>query len=137
MLCNIREFLQFFSTMTSLCRHLSVVSTGNCKWVTTADGCVHTGDTTQLDSFVASRRRRWCVLDNTRPLRRSVRARKSLAQLTQTCTTQTVVRDTTQLRTHHCHHVTDKANVESEVFCLLYSRVAKINLLTNQFDIDH
>jgi len=33
---------------------MSVVSTGNCIWVTTADGCVHTADATQLDSFVAS-----------------------------------------------------------------------------------
>jgi len=24
------------------------------NWITTADGCVHTADTTQLDSFVAS-----------------------------------------------------------------------------------
>jgi len=35
----------------------SLVSTGNCNWVTTADWCVHTADATvasQLDSFVAS-----------------------------------------------------------------------------------
>jgi len=38
--------------MTSLCRHLSAQEIVN--WVTTADGCVHTADTTQLDSFVAS-----------------------------------------------------------------------------------
>ena len=30
--------------------------------VTTADGCVHTADTTQLNSTVESRRRRMCVL---------------------------------------------------------------------------
>jgi len=59
--------------MTSLCRHLSVPEIVN--WVTTADGCVHTDDTTKLsstscefvytlptrwDSTVSSRRR--CVL---------------------------------------------------------------------------
>jgi len=38
--------------MTSLCRHLSAQEIVN--WVTTADGCLHTADTTQLDSFVAS-----------------------------------------------------------------------------------
>ena len=38
--------------MTSLYRHLSAEEIVN--WVTTADGCVHTADTTQLDSFVAS-----------------------------------------------------------------------------------
>ena len=38
--------------MTSLCRHLSAQEIVN--WVTTADGCVHTDDTTRLDSFVTS-----------------------------------------------------------------------------------
>jgi len=38
--------------MTSLCRHLIAQEIVN--WVTTAGGCVHTADTTQLDSFVAS-----------------------------------------------------------------------------------
>jgi len=38
--------------MTSLYRHLSAQEIVN--WITTADGCVHTADTTQLDSFVAS-----------------------------------------------------------------------------------
>jgi len=38
--------------MTSLCRHSSAQEIVN--WVTTADGCVHTDDSTQLDSFVAS-----------------------------------------------------------------------------------
>jgi len=38
--------------MTSFCRHLSGQEIVN--WVWTADGCVHTADTTQLDSFVAS-----------------------------------------------------------------------------------
>jgi len=37
--------------MTSLCRHLSAQE---INWVETADGCVHTADTTQHDSFVAS-----------------------------------------------------------------------------------
>ena len=62
--------------MTSLCRHLSAQEIIN--WVTTADGCVHTDDTTKLsqttrelfvftpptqrDSTVSSRRRRRCVL---------------------------------------------------------------------------
>ena len=61
--------------MTSLCRHLSAQEIVN--WVTTADGCVHTDDTTKLsptscefvytpptrrDSTVSSRRRRRCVL---------------------------------------------------------------------------
>ena len=32
--------------MTSLCRHLSAPEIVN--WVTTADGCVHTDDTTKL-----------------------------------------------------------------------------------------
>ena len=32
--------------MTSLCRHLSAQEIVN--WVTTADGCVHTDDTTKL-----------------------------------------------------------------------------------------
>ena len=32
--------------MTSLCRHLSAQEIAN--WVTTADGCVHTDDTTKL-----------------------------------------------------------------------------------------
>ena len=41
-----------FSTMTSLCRHLSAQEIVN--WVTTADRCVHTADATQLDSSVAS-----------------------------------------------------------------------------------
>jgi len=38
--------------MKSLCRHLSAQEIVN--WVTTVDGCVHTADTTQLDSFVTS-----------------------------------------------------------------------------------
>ena len=38
--------------MTSLCRQLSAQE--NVNWVTTADGCVHTADTTHLDSFFAS-----------------------------------------------------------------------------------
>jgi len=63
--------------MTSLCRHLSAQEIVN--WVTTADGCVHTEDTTKLsptscefvlvftpptrrDKTVSSRRRRQCVL---------------------------------------------------------------------------
>ena len=61
--------------MTSLCRHLSAQEIVN--WVTTADACVHTDDTTKLsptscefmytpptrrDSTVSSRRRRRCVL---------------------------------------------------------------------------
>jgi len=52
--------------MTSLCRHLSPTSIAQqynrkyVNWVTTADGCVQTTDTTQLDfvvgKFVQTRR---------------------------------------------------------------------------------
>ena len=48
--------------MTSLCRHLSPTSIAQetVNWVTTADGCVHSADTTQLDfavgKFVQTRR---------------------------------------------------------------------------------
>jgi len=41
------------STMTSLCRHLSLTSIAQqeiVNWITTADGCVHAADATQLDS---------------------------------------------------------------------------------------
>jgi len=38
-----------FSTMTSLCHHLSPTAQEIVNWVTTADGCVHTADATQLD----------------------------------------------------------------------------------------
>jgi len=38
--------------MTSLCRHLSAPEIVN--WVTTADGCVHTDDTTKLCQLVAN-----------------------------------------------------------------------------------
>jgi len=41
-----------FSTMTSLCCQLSAQEIVN--WVTNADGCVHTADVMQLDSFVSS-----------------------------------------------------------------------------------
>jgi len=53
-LCNVIfvNFYNFFSTMKSLRRHFSAQEIVN--WVTTADWCVHTADTTQLDSFVAS-----------------------------------------------------------------------------------
>ena len=59
-----------------------LVSTGIVNWVTTADGCVHTDDTTKLsptsrefvytpptrrDSTVSSRRRRRCVLGFSTP----------------------------------------------------------------------
>ena len=54
MQCNIREFLQFFQQW----RHYAVTCQLSAQeivnWVTTSDGCVHTADTTQLDSFVAS-----------------------------------------------------------------------------------
>jgi len=46
--------------MTSLCRHLSPAAQEIVNWVTTADGCVHTANTTQLDfavgKFVQTRR---------------------------------------------------------------------------------
>ena len=46
--------------MTSLCRHLSPTAQEIVNWMTTADGCVHTADTTQLDfdagNFVQTRR---------------------------------------------------------------------------------
>jgi len=50
------------ATTTSLCRHLSPTSIAEqdtgpqeiVNWVTTADGCVHIADATQLDSWVAS-----------------------------------------------------------------------------------
>jgi len=51
----LREFwsiLKTFSTMTLLCRHLSPTAQEIGNWVTTADGCVHTADTTQLDFAV-------------------------------------------------------------------------------------
>ena len=46
--------------MTSLCRHLSPCNLNSStaqeivNWVTTADGCVHTAEATQLDNWVAS-----------------------------------------------------------------------------------
>ena len=67
--------------MTSLYRHLSEQEIVN--WVTTADACVHTDDTTKLsptscefvytpptrrNSTVSSRRRRRCVLGFSDPL---------------------------------------------------------------------
>jgi len=48
--------------MTSLCRHLLPTAQEIVNWVTTADGCVHTAYTTQLDfavgkfQFVQTRR---------------------------------------------------------------------------------
>jgi len=48
--------------MTSLCRHLSPTNLSSSraqeivKWVTNADGCVHTADTTQLDFAVGVRK---------------------------------------------------------------------------------
>jgi len=65
---TIREFwsiLITFSTITSMCRHLSPTAQEIVYWVTTADGCVHSADATQLDSVewvVESHRRRQCVL---------------------------------------------------------------------------
>jgi len=56
----LREFwsiLITFSTMTSLCRHFSLNSTWNCKLghdCRRVSECVHSADTTQLDSWVAS-----------------------------------------------------------------------------------
>jgi len=51
----LRQFWSItFSTMTSLCRQLSPTAQEIVNWVTTADGWVHTSDTTQLDSWVAS-----------------------------------------------------------------------------------
>ena len=38
--------------MTSLCRHLSAPEIVN--WVTTADGCVHTDDTTKLSPTIVA-----------------------------------------------------------------------------------
>ena len=64
LLCSVIfvNFYNFFSTMTSLCRHLSVVSTGNCKL---GHDCRRpTGvftPPTQRNSTVSSRRRRRCV----------------------------------------------------------------------------
>ena len=49
------NFYNFFNSdviMSSLVTELSAWEIVN--WVTTADGCVHTADMTQLDSFVAS-----------------------------------------------------------------------------------
>ena len=75
--------------MTSLCCHLSAQEIVN--WVTTADECVHTDDTTKLsptsckfvftqphrrrrrDKTVSSRRRRRCVLGITATARGSKR----------------------------------------------------------------
>ena len=54
------EYWSPFSTMTSLCRHLSSTAQEIVNWVTTADGCVRTADTSQLDftvgNFVQTRR---------------------------------------------------------------------------------
>ena len=55
LLCSVifvNFFNNFFNNDVIIYRHLSVQEIVN--WVTTADGCVHTVDTTQLDSFVAS-----------------------------------------------------------------------------------
>ena len=63
LLCSV-IFVNFynFSTMTSLCRHLSVVSTGNCKLGHDCRRvCSHRRHT--ADATVLSRRRRRCVLD--------------------------------------------------------------------------
>ena len=50
--------------MTSLCRHLSVVSTGNCKLGHDCRRvCSHRRVPTRRNSTVSSRRRRRCVLD--------------------------------------------------------------------------
>ena len=52
---RLREFwymLITFSTMTLLCSHLSSTAQAIVNWVTTADGCVHTADTMQLDFAV-------------------------------------------------------------------------------------
>jgi len=38
--------------MTLLCSHLSSTAQAIVNWVTTADGCVHTADTMQLDFAV-------------------------------------------------------------------------------------
>jgi len=45
---NIREFLQFFSTMTSYVVTCQLSAQEIANWVTTADGCVHTADATVL-----------------------------------------------------------------------------------------
>jgi len=67
LLCSVIlvNFYNFFSKMTSLCRHLSVVSTGNCKLghdcrrvCSHLSHCRH--DATRQ---VSARRRRRCVLD--------------------------------------------------------------------------
>jgi len=47
-------FVNFYNLLNNDVIMSSLVSTGNLNWVTTADGCVHTADATQLDSFVAS-----------------------------------------------------------------------------------
>jgi len=53
------NFYNFFLTMTSLCRHLSVVSTGNCKL---GHDCRRVCSHRRRDVTVSSRRRRRCVL---------------------------------------------------------------------------
>ena len=47
-------FVNFYNFLNNDVIMSSLVSSGNCKWVTTADGCVHTADSTRLDSFVPS-----------------------------------------------------------------------------------
>jgi len=88
LLCSvIFVIFTIFSTMTSLCRHLSVVSTGNCKlghdcrrvclhhrrdsFVASAVCSHRRPDTTQLDSFVASTSAVCIGHYNTKPKRRS------------------------------------------------------------------
>jgi len=46
-LCSV-IFVNFYNFLNNDVIMSSLVSTGNCNWVTTADGCVHTDDTTKL-----------------------------------------------------------------------------------------
>ena len=74
------KFYRIFAPKRESCRRCEHNSQKNVNWVTTADGCIHSADTmqldchqlvancvrsvdaTQLDTVVESHLRRWCVL---------------------------------------------------------------------------
>ena len=81
-LCSV-ILVNFYNVLNNDVIMSSLVSTGNCKLGHTADGCVHTDDTTKLsptscefvftpptqrDETVLSRRRRRCVLGFSSPI---------------------------------------------------------------------
>ena len=85
--CNIREFLQFFQQRRHYVVTCQLSAQKIVNWVTTADGCVHTADTTSRrcvhtadTTTVSSRRRRRCVLDIT--FSRSIFSQRSSREAT-------------------------------------------------------